>query len=92
MLSCLDGILLQSAQLVKANHVHSISKNVQLRNERCWAGALESRQRLPWHITTYSLQACFMLTLLQCTAAAQMLQQHIIADALTGYLGEYRVP
>ena len=28
MLSCLDGILLHFAQLVKANHMHSISKNV----------------------------------------------------------------
>ena len=34
-----------------------------------------------------------MLTLLQCTAAAQALQQqHIIADALTGYLVQCSLP
>jgi len=37
--------------------------------------------------------ARFVLTLLQCTAAAQAVQQQqIFADALTGYVAECRVP
>lgn len=58
----------------------------------CWAGA---HKVMTAHALAFlSIQpARFVLTLLQCTAAAQAVQQQqIFADALTGYVAECRVP